>query len=238
MNFYSQQGEDYFIYYHYINKVCDGTFVELGALDGVTYSNTKFFEDKLEFKGVLIEPGESYEQLVVNRGKTNRCYRYAVSRTEGVTSYVGQGALAGIPHSMPSAQRRQSGRPYRVNTVPLSKLLVGLDYIDILSIDVEGGEKEVLETMTWSIPVYIVVIELDGRNEIKDDSCRDILRNNGLDYEIRIGGNEFWVNKNYFRKEELFDKNAPAPTHGLRFVCLEPSMAEEAIQRTLRYCRH
>jgi len=44
--FYSQQGEDIYIYNNFINKICpDGLFVELGAMDGIVYSNTKFFED-------------------------------------------------------------------------------------------------------------------------------------------------------------------------------------------------
>lgn len=55
MNFYSQQGEDIYIYRNFINKqVPDGIFVELGAMNGVTYSNTKFFEDTLKMSGTLI----------------------------------------------------------------------------------------------------------------------------------------------------------------------------------------
>jgi hypothetical protein len=50
--FYSQQGEDIYIYNNFINKIVpDGTFIELGAMDGVIYSNTKFFEDTLKFSG-------------------------------------------------------------------------------------------------------------------------------------------------------------------------------------------
>ena len=42
--FYSQQGEDCYIFNNYINTQReDGTFVELGAMDGLWYSNTKFF---------------------------------------------------------------------------------------------------------------------------------------------------------------------------------------------------
>jgi hypothetical protein len=36
--FYSQQGEDVYIYKNFINKVSpDGIFVELGAMDGICY---------------------------------------------------------------------------------------------------------------------------------------------------------------------------------------------------------
>ena len=44
MEFYSQQGEDFFIYRNFINQP-NGIFLELGACDGIIYSNTKFFEE-------------------------------------------------------------------------------------------------------------------------------------------------------------------------------------------------
>jgi hypothetical protein len=48
--FYSQIGEDILIYNNYINKIKnDGTYIEIGASDGLTYSNTKFFNEKLGF---------------------------------------------------------------------------------------------------------------------------------------------------------------------------------------------
>tara|TARA_B110000208_G_C11775868_1_gene431997 strand:+ start:52 stop:303 length:252 start_codon:yes stop_codon:yes gene_type:complete len=47
-NFYSQQGEDLLIYRNFINlSTNDGIFLELGAYDGLKYSNTLFFEKYL-----------------------------------------------------------------------------------------------------------------------------------------------------------------------------------------------
>ena len=46
MNFYSQQGEDVYVYHNFINRENpEGVFVELGGFDGITYSNSKFFEE-------------------------------------------------------------------------------------------------------------------------------------------------------------------------------------------------
>ena len=46
--FYSQQGEDFFIFRNFINlPTKDGIFLELGACDGLLYSNTMFFEKYL-----------------------------------------------------------------------------------------------------------------------------------------------------------------------------------------------
>lgn len=237
MKFYSQQGEDYFIYCHYINKVStDGIFVELGAMDGVTYSNTKFLEDEFCFRGVLIEPTTAYDQLVVNRGARCRCYRMAVACREGVVDFVGDGAMAGISRTLPRKwTTRNGGRRYRVNCAPMSNLLKGLEFIDFMSIDVEGGELEVLQTMDWSIPVYVVVIELDGEAAEKDVQCREILAKNGLEFDIRIGGNEFWVNREYPRRTRLFDSTEPPRKTALQFLYLEPSMAAEAIQKAVTH---
>ena len=65
MLFFSQQGEDLYILKNYINKKNpSGIFVEVGALDGIAYSNTGFLEMELGFSGVLIEPSKSYEKLL------------------------------------------------------------------------------------------------------------------------------------------------------------------------------
>lgn len=54
--FYSQCGEDQFLNENFFKNKMNGVYVELGALDGILYSNTKFFEDTLNWSGVLIEP--------------------------------------------------------------------------------------------------------------------------------------------------------------------------------------
>ena len=55
----------------------DGFFVELGAHDGETQSNTKFFELFKNWKGILIEPNpESFAKLLKNRNAL--CYNFAI----------------------------------------------------------------------------------------------------------------------------------------------------------------
>lgn len=54
--YYSQAGEDEFLNKNYFKNKRGGTYIELGALDGVLYSNTKFFQDHLDWSGILIEP--------------------------------------------------------------------------------------------------------------------------------------------------------------------------------------
>lgn len=241
--FYSQQGEDCYIYNNYINcKRNDGTFVELGGMDGITYSNTKFFEDTLDFNGVLIEPTEQYTKMVNNRPNC-KCYKYAINTEEKDVEFVGTYATAGLVETMASSFRdyhhkNKNRNTYKVPGVPIKNLTKELKFIDLFSIDVEGGELVVLETVDWSIPIYIIVIELDGQNKVKDDKCREILKSQGFTYDITMGGNEFWVNKNYFRKNLLFDKNSKKEVSNIseygKFLFLENHLKDEVNQKILQ----
>lgn len=50
VKFYSQQDEDkYIIQYLLKEKITDGTYLEIGACDGLLYSNTKTLEEHFGF---------------------------------------------------------------------------------------------------------------------------------------------------------------------------------------------
>jgi len=209
--FYSQQGEDVYIYNNFINNdTPDGIFVELGGYDGITYSNSKFFEDTLGFTGVLIEPTHQYHTMCRNRPNCHN-YNYAVHSSSELVKFIGTGAVAGSVDTMSDSFRSEwypnGATEYQVNGKPIKDILKlsNLSYVDMLSIDVEGGELIVLETYDFSLPTYLIVIELDGINKVKDDKCRDILSRNGFVLKKRISINEFWENPFYPRKNRLFN---------------------------------
>jgi FkbM family methyltransferase len=209
--FYSQQGEDVYIYKNFINiNTPDGVFVEVGGYDGVTYSNSKFFEDTLGFTGVLIEPTAQYYTMCRNRPNCQN-YNYAVHSSSEFVKFIGTGAVAGSLDTMSDSFRSKhypdGDVEYQVRGKPIKDILKlsNLSYVDILSIDVEGGELLVLETYDFSLPTYLIVIELDGHNIVKDEKCRDILSRNGFILKKRIAINEFWENPFYPRKNRLFN---------------------------------
>lgn len=212
MNYYSQQGEDIYIYRNFINKqVPDGIFVELGAMNGLVYSNTKFFEDTLKMSGTLIEPTQQYFELLKNRPKCKN-YNIAVNYTKNKVKFIGDNATAGLIETMHQTFKTNwhtNSVEYYVDGEPFSDILnkSNITYIDLLTIDVEGGEEVVLQTMNFNIPVYLICIELDGHNIEKDERCRQILINNGFSFDKRICINEFWINHNYYRKELLYDNS-------------------------------
>ena len=246
MLFFSQQGEDLYTLKNFINKKNpSGIFVEVGALDGITYSNTGFLEQELGFSGVLIEPSRYFDRLAYSRPGCV-CVNKAISdKTETVTfrdDWAMSGILDKLPEDHKSKARHTNGECYDVETVPLKQVLhdANVKYVDFMSIDVEGGELDVLKSMDWSIPVYVICIELDNHNLEKDNACRYILLENGFVPNTRLTINEFWVNERYSRIPELFDPTTPYinwdalnhVTEAGDFIRLEPCVVDE-VQRAI-----
>lgn len=167
MKSYSLHGEDNFVFENYINKsVEDGCFVELGAVDGVKQSNSCMFERSLGFSGVLIEPDPQQFKLLERNRPHSRCFNYAISKDQSqVDMYVSKQPLVSSvvsqTHSNFKERWHQNSKTISVPAKQLHELLTEskTNYIDLFSIDVEGCEHEVLQTMDWSIPVYVIIIE-------------------------------------------------------------------------------
>ena len=84
-----------------------------------------------------------------------------------------------------------------------------MKYIDFLSVDVNGSELEVLETMDWNIPVYVIALNVTtwgkyGKN--MTNKCRELLSNKGFVMSEKLDMDEIWVNDDYFRKSSLIKK--------------------------------
>lgn len=216
--FYSQCGEDLEVYIEFFHKEIDlfknnGTYIEMGASDGVKFSNTKYFEDEHGFTGILIEPVKKFHQILKLTRKDNKIYNCAVNEKNGKVEILvgqpGQGDawVSGMPQTMSKKHLKDwhSGNKNIefVDSKKLSDIFEESEtkYIDIFSLDVEGAEYEVFKTMNWDIPVYVMIIELNEREDEqeKDVQCRDMLKSNSFKFFKRVGLSEIWYNPNYLK---------------------------------------
>ena len=202
------------------NEDVKGVFLELGGYDGITYSNTKTLEDSLKFSGVLIEASPtSFEKMCQTRPKCKN-HNYAISnRDSEYISFLGDDKAVGGLKDILENTNQKSGRNWidawnisreeiNVKVKKLSDVLKDDDikYIDIFSLDVEGAELEVLESMDWNIPVYIIVFETsawgkEGKEMV--EKCRKLLSSKGFVLDNKTSFDEFWINNEYFRKDLL-----------------------------------
>lgn len=192
--FFSQSNEDMDLYNAFFCNKTGGTFVELGALDGVRFSNTKFFEDSLGWSGLLIEasPG-SFAALQQNRPnpKNSILAEGVCPDGQGTMPFLvdGDPAVSGNPDTMSDSfqaqwhhgDQLQIDVPCRSLNTQLNEFLLraGADHIDFFSLDVEGGELAVLQTFTFDVPVNSWVIEMDGHDPAKDEGVRQLLTERG-----------------------------------------------------------
>lgn len=159
--FYSQFGEDEWIFNHSQGLPRYGTFCEVGAYDGICGSNTLAFE-KEGWTGLLVEADPELARLC-------RKIRKAVTVSAAV------GCPGPAYASWVSFQRNFQDRgkskiggfgPVESHVkVPLLRLdlllaIQGIDNLDLLSIDTEGSEIDVWHSLKyWHTYPTIVIME-------------------------------------------------------------------------------
>lgn len=220
--FFGQMGEDVFIFRNFINqKVNDGIFIELGACDGLICSNTLFFEKYLNFTGILIEPDKkNYDELVKNRPNC-KCFNYAIDSEEGTKEFILNGTMSGLSktiiHDFDNKDLwcyNPDVKKIKVKCKQLKNIIAetNITHVDFFSLDVEGGELEVLKSIDWGlVDIYLICIELCNEDTSKDELCREFLKNKGFEFIIRIGLNDYWINNQYKLKNRLFKKDIKKP---------------------------
>jgi len=77
---YSQFKQDLFLLEFY-NKKYNGYFIEIGASNGITDSNTYLVEKDYNWKGICVEPIPYRFRDLKNNRPNSLCYNYAVYNT-------------------------------------------------------------------------------------------------------------------------------------------------------------
>lgn len=173
---YSQDEQDVIALRKFLpDHLTDGVFVEIGAHDGVSMSNTLLMEKK-GWTGMLIEANyEVYQKLVINRPNTinifGAAYKYDGNiQFRKITGYSQM--LSGIVETVETrhldrmeAEMAAFGGSAEIVTVPcfeITNLLLqhNLVHINYMSIDIEGAEMELLKSIDFSkIAIDVIQIE-------------------------------------------------------------------------------
>lgn len=160
----------------------DGFFVEFGATDGVTLSNTIYLERKLGWTGIVAEPARRWhEQLNENR----RCHietKCVWKDSASVLTFneADTGEYSGIDAFSSRVAKRHRQR-YEVETISLRDLLIKYSAphrIDYISIDTEGSEFEILSAFDFE-EYEFGVLTIEHNFEPQRDRIFDLLTRAG-----------------------------------------------------------
>jgi hypothetical protein len=214
--FKSQDGEDDRLM-GWFNNVCDGTYIELGGLDGVRFSNTHVFnKGGLGWKGVLIElNNDNYQLSVANRPNEIANINAGVcSEPQTLHAIVGgkiNNAMGGIwEFKSPEGRERYwpgitldhpSVKEIQCDTMDaiLMSNAPHTTYFDFLSLDVEGAEISVLESIDFARVGFGVMIIESGMlgYEEKGMAIRKILESKGYSFVFHASRNDWYINNNF-----------------------------------------
>jgi len=196
----------------YFKNMPNGVYVEVGALDGELYSTTKLFEDNHNWTGVLVEPNPvQYESLQKNRSKsrTFNClvsdltepleYQYFLTNyaaVSGVTSTLPQKHLGDYFKSDSDWVKDQPRATETLTPRTLTDIVKesALERIDLLTVDVEGHEVNVLRSYDFSVPVYMVMVDID--DNATGVAVKELLEAKDFVFVENYNNNHIYVNKN------------------------------------------
>ena len=194
----------------------DAVLFEVGAYDGLTYSNTLALEEFNTCKCVLVEPSPvNVRKIYGNRPKAS-IHSLAIMGAFGAYDFLGDSPLSGVASVLTKEYRKtwqlDQSRHYKVLGAPLSAIMdiENVSYIDFLSIDVQGAEHSVLNSINWNTPIGVICIELEGQHPDDDERCRRLLKDKGFRHKSRLHISEFWYHEHYVRSDLLFDPKKKA----------------------------
>ena len=204
----SQIGQDKFID-EFFEKKEGLTFLDIGAHDGVSISNTFFLEKERNWNGICIEAQPSeFEKLKSNRKCV--CVNVAVSNYNGETDFIYvegyANMLSGISDDYNLSHKHRIENEVRayggsINTikVPVKTLQSILDEhnthnIDFCSIDTEGSEFNIIKSIDFDkseIKVFII------ENNYGEKNIENFLIEKGYVLYKKIEWDDVFVKQKY-----------------------------------------
>lgn len=209
--YYSQVGQDRYLNEFVFKDKKDGFFVEIGAHDGYTISNSYFFEDKRNWKGICVEP-IPHEFKKLKEKRKCKCIRAAVSQKKGLVNYLVDNNFSMSSYIYRDNEedrekiRRGDARLIKVPSLPMSEILKGIRRpIDFISIDTEGSELDVLKSFDikkYNIKAFVI------ENVTQQNHLKDYLIPLGYKFVINLGGyDEIFVREDVYNEMYYLIKN-------------------------------
>lgn len=202
--FFSQSGQDRFVDEFFNNKN-KGVFLDIGANDGISLSNTYFLEKEREWSGFCFEPiQEVYEKLKTNR--KCQCINAGVFSESGdFNFYEVKGyseMLSGLEKTLDSRHIERIKREIsqyggsleikKVKCININNFLIENKYtkIDYCSIDTEGSEMEILKSIDLSkINIKLITVE----NNFNENNISNYLVQKGYILYTKLSHDDVFV---------------------------------------------
>ena len=205
--YYSQNGQDKYLAEKVFLGKRNGIFVDIGANDGVTMSNTYYMEKELGWTGMCIEPHPTvFQKLKAARKSVLINCALSEEETEGTFLKISGYAemLSGLVEfydenhlqRISTELKKYGGSKdeIKVKCRNINNLLKenGLTTIDYVSVDTEGAEAAIIATIDFcEIDIKVISIE----NHYKQGIIEKLMREKGYKLLVILGDDDVYIKK-------------------------------------------
>jgi FkbM family methyltransferase len=197
------QPSDYAAYF--FNGKRDGFFVDIGANDGITWSNSLTFELNYNWSGVCIEPHPvPFSKLIEER--SCKCLNCAVSDKSGEFDFLfidgNAEMLSGLvakfdPRHLDriNTEVKNNNDKTHINKIEcktITQLLNELDRttIDYLSIDTEGSEMQIINGIDFE-KINVTLISMEVNYELTP--VTEFMKTKNYKFLQKVCGDAFYA---------------------------------------------
>ena len=175
-------------YLNNLNASSNGVFVEAGAYDGETWSNTLYLERFKNWTGLLIEPSTENYMKLKNKHRNAYSINNCLSKSSIKSEFIEAGPF-GITTNVSALRSSNNNNNNDIHIVichPLEKILNNFfdqfsqfkykksrinasekPTIDYMSLDIEGNEKTIIETFPWNnFQINFLSIEYNQNKQV------------------------------------------------------------------------
>lgn len=196
---FAQYQQDWIVDFVFFSNTKNGFFFDIGAYDGVQFSNSYLFEKYRNWKGVCVEPNKT---VFAKLQQIRNCIAIngVISDVSGEVSYMkvaGAGEmLSGIVTNFNEKHLDRinetiatKGGNTTVETVQSFRIgdiidTYNIQHISLLSIDTEGSELDILKTFPFhKLKPQLILVE----NTYKKEAFRALLTAQGYSYFFKRG---------------------------------------------------
>lgn len=200
---FSQSGQSQMVD-QLLNKQRKGFFIEAGGFDGESFSNTLFFERERNWTGIIIEPIPRYFAQILEKNRHAFALNMCIARsTPVVVRFQVDHVLSGRLKSMSkyfvdrlqedSLIKKFAYVPcYSINTILRA---LGVNKVEYFSLDVEGGEPDVIESIDFDNASFdVFTIEcLGAKDPLKRERILKHMKSNGYNLKRDDGQDLIFV---------------------------------------------
>lgn len=198
--YFSQAGQDKRIKETFFRNCADGFFLEIGAFDGVTGSNCLHFEKFMGWDGIAVEPSKTqFAFLQKNRRcqTINKAVGFADETVDFIEVVEGMYMLSGVDSedfaatkSLIENDKKNRTVSYQIETVSVMEMVGERREVDFMSLDVEGAELKVLESIDFeTLRIRVIAVENSAPGSV---TFRRFFDDVGYRYFDTVGHDEIY----------------------------------------------